>query len=142
MSFTENIHVRTGNKIKVFMAGSQVGLLQSVSAADDYAPEPASGIGDIHALEYVPTMARHTLNVSTMVLKKGSLIAAGVAVENGDGALKGLVFDFEVYDERDGALLRKYMKCSYASGSLDVQKHAIVMQSGVFNCIDVQGAAA
>lgn len=138
----QNIKVRSGNRIAVIFDGKEVGLLQSVSASDDYSPEPASGIGDIHVQEYVPTMARHSLNVSAMLLKKGALMEAGIAMENGDAMLQGLVFDFEVYSKDDGALLRKYSGCSYASGSLEVNKHAIVMQSGVFNALDVSGTIA
>lgn len=137
-----NVKVRSGNRIAVIFDGKEIGLLQSVSANDDYSPEPASGIGDIHALEYVPTMARHSLNVSTMLLKKGAMMEAGIAMENGDAVLQGLVFDFEVYSKDDGILLRKYIGCSYASGSLEVNKHAIIMQSGLFNALDVMGTAA
>ena len=137
-----NIKVRSGNRIAVLFDGKEVGLLQSVSASDDYSPEPASGIGDIHAQEYVPTMARHSLNVSTMLLKKGALMEADIAMENGDAMLQGLVFDFEIYSKDDGTLLRKYTGCSYASGSLEVNKHAIIMQSGMFNCLNVSGKAA
>lgn len=142
MQFKENIKVRSGNRIVVLFGGEQVGLIQNVSANDDYGPEPASGIGDIHAVEYVPTMARHSLNISSMLLKKGALLEAGAAVENGDGALRGLVFDFEIYSKDDGTPLRKYIGCSYASGSLEISKHAIVMQSGMFNALDVMGTAA
>jgi hypothetical protein len=138
----ENLKVRSGNRIAILLGGARVGLLQNVSASDDYSPEPASGIGDIHAVEYVPTMARHSLNVSSMMLRKGALLEAGAAVENGDAMLKGLVFDIEVYAADDATLLRKYTGCSYASGSLEVSKHAIVMQSGVFNALDVSGTAA
>lgn len=142
MQFKENIKVRSGNRIVVMFGGDQVGLIQNVSASDDYSPEPASGIGDIHVQEYVPTMARHSLNVSSMLLKKGALLEAGAAFENGEGALKGLVFDFEVYSKDDNTLLRKYTGCSYANGSLEVSKHAIVMQSGTFNALDVVGTAS
>jgi hypothetical protein len=135
-----NLKTRTGNRIVVVLDGKQVGLLQSVRSNDDYSPEPASGIGDIHVQEHVPTMARHTLSVSAMVLNKGSLISAGVAMENGDAVLQGLVFDFEMFDKDDGKLLRKYIGCSYASGDIDVSKHAIVMQSAQFNALDVAGA--
>jgi len=138
MQFKENLKVRTGNKILVLFGGIEVGMMQNVSTSDDYSPEPASGIGDIHVQEYVPTMARHSLNVSAMLLRKGSLLKAGaVAFENGDGVLKGLVFEFEVYSKEDGTLLRKYTGCSYASGNLEISKHAIVMQSGMFNALDV-----
>lgn len=137
-----NLKVRSGNRVAVVFDGVQIGLIQSVGMNDDYSPEPASGIGDIHVAEYVPTMARHSLSVSGMLLNKGAMLEAGIAMENGDAMLRGLVFDFEVYSKDDGALLRKYVGCSYASGSLDVQKHAIIMQSGQFNALDVTGTAA
>lgn len=134
-----NLKTRSGNRITVVFDGKQIGLIQSVSMNDDYAPEPASGIGDIHVTEYVPTMARHSLNVSAMVLNKGSMRQAGIAMENGDAVLQGLVFDIEVLSKDDGELLRKYTGCSYASGSMEVQKHAIVMANGTFNALDVTG---
>lgn len=137
-----NLKTRSGNRIAVVFDGKQIGLLQSVRANDDYSPEPASGIGDIHVQEYVPTMARHTLSVSAMLLNRGAMLEAGIAMENGDAVLQGLVFDFEVYSKDDGTLLRKYIGCSYASGDLEVSKHAIVMQSGQFNALDVTGTAA
>lgn len=138
----QNLKVRSGNRIAVVLDGKQVGLIQNVSANDDYSPEPASGIGDIHAQEYVPTMARHTLSVSAMLLNKGAMLEAGIVMENGDAMLQGLVFDFEVYSKDDGVLLRKYVGCSYASGSIDISKHAIVVQSAQFNALDVTGTAA
>lgn len=138
----QNLKTRSGNRIVVVFDGKQIGLLQSVRANDDYSPEPASGIGDIHVQEYVPTMARHSLNVSAMLLNKGAMLEAGIAMENGDAVLQGLVFDLEIYSKDDGKLLRKYGGCSYASGDLEVSKHAIVMQSGTFNALDVTGKAA
>lgn len=134
-----NLKHRSGNRIIVVVDGKQFGSMQSVRANDDYSPEPASGIGDIHATEYVPTMARHSLSVSSMVLNRGSMREAGVVSENGDDMLVGRVFDFEVYSKDDGTLLRKYIGCSFASGDIEVTKHAIVMSSGTFNCLDVSG---
>lgn len=138
----QNLKTRSSNRIAVVFDGKQVGLIQNVSANDDYSPEPASGIGDIHVQEYVPTMARHTLSVSAMMLNRGALLEAGIAAENGDAMLRGLVFDFEVYSKDDGTLLRKYVGCSYASGSIDIQKHQIAVQSAQFNALDVVGTAA
>ena len=138
----QNLKTRSGNRIIVTFDGKQIGLVQSVRMADDYSPEPASGIGDIHVTEYVPTMARHTLNVSAMMLNRGAMFEAGIAMENGDAVLQGLVFDIEVYDKDTGAQLRKYVGCSYASGDMDVSKHAILMQSAMFNALDVTGVAA
>lgn len=136
---TTNRNTRTGNRIVVVLDGKQVGLVQSVRMSDDYSPEPASGIGDIHVAEYVPTMARHTLSVSAMVLSLKSLRAQGIIGENGDDVLRGRVFDIEQYDKDTGALLRKYVGCSYASGDVDVSKHAIVMVSATFMALDVVG---
>lgn len=135
----QNLKVRSGNRIFVVFDGKQIGMVRSVRGNDDYSPEPASGIGDIHVQEYVPTMARHSISVSTMVLNKGSLLDAGIAMENGDAVLQGLVFDLEIYDKDTGSLLRKYSGVSYASGDIDINAHQIVVQSGQFNALDVSG---
>ena len=137
-----NQNVRSGNRIAIVFDTTQIGLIQSLRASDDYSPEPASGVGDIHVQEYVPTMARHTLSVSQMVLKKKSMREVGIALENGDDALKGLVFNIEIYDKDTSDLLRKYIGCSYASGDLDVSKHAILASNATLNALDVQGTGA
>lgn len=138
----QNRNVRSGNQIAVLFDGKQIGLIQSISMNDDYAPDPASGIGDIHVQEYVPTMARHSLSVSAMLLNKSQLQAAGIVPENGDAVLQGLVFDIEQYDKLTGALLRKYTGVSYASGSIETTKHAIVTTNAQFNALDVSGGGA
>lgn len=137
-----NHQVQSGNNVVFLCGGVRVGLAQSVNASDSYGLDVASGIGDIHGVEAVPTRADHRLSVQTMMLRRGALLKQGIAVENGDGALKGLVFDIELYDKTTGELIRKYWKCSYDSGSLDVSKHAIVMQSGQFIALDVTGTGA
>lgn len=137
-----NLKTRSGNRVVVMFDGKQIGLIGSVRMNDDYGPEPASGIGDIHVQEYVPTMARHNLQVEAMVLNKGAMLDAGIAMENGDAVLQGLVFDFEAFDKDTNASLRKYKGCSYASGDISIQKHAIVMQSAQFNALDVGGKMA
>jgi hypothetical protein len=138
----QNIKVRSGNRIVVVFDGKQLGMVRSVRANDDYSPEPASGIGDIHVQEYVPTMARHTLSVQQMVLIKGAMLEAGIAAENGDAMLQGLVFDLEVYDKDNGTLLRKYVGVSYSSGDIDINANQIVVTSGQFNALDVVGKGA
>ena len=136
---TVNRNVQSGNNILILLDGQRVGLLQSCESNDDYGPEPASGIGDIHVQEYVPTMARHTLSVSGMVLQTNTMRQLGLFPENGDAVLEGLVFDIVVADKMTGAILRRHRGCSYASGSTSVNKHSIVMSQGTFNCLDVGG---
>ena len=138
----KNVKTRSGNRVAAVFDGKQLGLVRSVRMNDDYSPEPASGIGDIHVQEYVPTMARHTLSVSQMVLIKGAMLDAGIAMENGDAVLEGLVFDLEVYDKDNGQLLRKYVGVSYASGDIDINAHQIIVTSGQFNALDVVGTGA
>ena len=137
-----NIKTQTGNRISVVFDGKVIGLVQSVNMNDSYGLEAASGIGDIHVQEHVPTMATHSLSVSTLLLKKGAMMQAGIVPENGEFALQGLVFDFEVYSKDDNTLLRKYIGVSYDSGGMDVSKHAIIVQNGQFKALDVTGTAA
>ena len=136
---TQNIKVRSGNRIAVMLDGQKVGLIRSLRASDDYSPEPASGIGDIHVKEYVPTMARHTISVSEMVLEKASLRDAGIIPENGDAALQGLVFDVVLMSKDTGEVFRSWRGCSFASGDIEVTAHQIVSRSAQLNVLDVSG---
>ncbi len=135
----QNLTVRSSNVARVLLDGNEVGLLQNVRPSDDYAPEPASGIGNIHVQEWVPTQARHTISVGFLALRKTSLYKMGIIPENGDAALQGLVFDFEVFDKVDNTIIRKYLGCSYASGDIEISKHAIIASNCQFNALDVAG---
>lgn len=139
---TTNVRTHSGNRIAVVFDGQEIGLVQSVRMNDDYGHEDASGIGDIHVQEHVPTVARHQLTYQQMVLKKTNARLAGIAPENGDAVLRGLVFDLVVTDKDTGRILRKYIGCSYVSGDLEVQKHAIVSASGTIKALDVAGTGA
>ncbi len=136
-----NLKVRSGNRIIIALDGKQIGTMKSCRASDDYSPEPVTGIGDIHVQEYVPTVARHTLSCSYVVLNKGALREMGIALENGDAALQGLVFDIVQLSKDDGQILRKYTGCSYASGDLEINANAVVMANAQFNALDVSGNA-
>ena len=135
----QNLKVRSANLARVVLDGIEVGLLQNVSMNDDYSPEGASGIGDIHVQEHVPTMARHSLSVGKLALRKASLYKAGILPENGEDVLKGNVFDIEVFDKATGEVMRKYLSCTYASGSIEVSKHAIISFNCQFMALDVAG---
>jgi hypothetical protein len=135
----ENLKVRSGNRIVIALDDKQIGTMKSLRANDDYSPEPVTGIGDIHVQEYVPTVARHSLSASYVVLNRGALREMGVALENGDDALQGLVFEIVIMSKDDGAVLRKYEGVSYASGDLEVQANAVVMANAQFNALNVTG---
>lgn len=138
----QNLKVRSGNRIVVVFDGKQIGMVRSVRASDSYGLEAASGIGDIHVQEHVPTMATHSLSISNMVLIKGAMMSSGIVPENGDAALQGLVFDLEQYDKDTGVMIRKYVGVSYDSGDIDISAHQIVVQSGQFKALDVVGQSA
>ncbi|MFA5408608.1 MAG: hypothetical protein WC343_07525 [Bacilli bacterium] len=134
-----NLKVRSANLARVLIDGDEVGLMQNVNMSDDYAPNPASGIGDIHAIEYVPSMARHSISCSKMALRTAGLYAKGIIPKNGEDALKGLVIDIEVLDKATGTVIRKYIDCTYASGSTEVTKHAIISYQSQWMGLDVDG---
>jgi hypothetical protein len=134
-----NQQVRSANVARIVIDGTEVGLIQNLRPNDDYAPDAASGIGDIHVQEYVPSMARHTLTVSMLALRKTSLYKLGIFPENGDAALKGLVFDIEIFDKVDGTVLRKYMNCTYGNGDIEITKHAIIATSATLYGLDASG---
>ena len=138
MAQTNLIH-RSANRIAILLDGLEVGGMQSCDASDSYNLEAASGIGDIHVQEHVPTQAVHSLSVTGLVLRKNSLRKAGVTTLNGDDALKGRVFDIAFYDKDTGEELRKYRGCSFDSGSVQVQKHSILVNSAQFRALDVVG---
>src|SRR5487761_2517411 len=130
---------QSGNRVVVEFDGKLVGLVQTVRMADSYSLEDASGIGDIHVKEHVPTKAVHSISVTNMVLYKKLLRAVGVAPENGDAVLQGTVFDIVTYSRDTGEVLRKYISCSYDSGTSSVDAHRIIMQDGQFKALDVSG---
>lgn len=134
-----NLKVRSGNRIIITLDGKQIGTMRSLRMNDDYSPEPVSGIGDIHVVEYVPTVARHNLSASYVVLNRNSLREMGIALENGDDALQGVVFEIVAMSKDDGAILRTYTGVSYASGDMEISANAIVMASATFNALDVSG---
>jgi hypothetical protein len=134
-----NLKARSGNRVIVQFDGKQIGLIQSVRMSDDYGLEPASGIGDIHVQEYVPSMARHQISVSSMVLFKAAMREAEITALDGDDVLQGKVFDIVVFSKDDGTELRKYMGCSFASGDVEVSKHAIIVANAQFNALNVTG---
>lgn len=137
---TQNSHVQTGNKIVVLFDNKPVGLVQSVRMNDSYGLEAASGVGDIHVVEHVPTRAMHSLSVSSLVIDKNKLSDAGAVVpENGDAALQGLVFDFVAVSRVTNQVMRKYRSCSFDSGDVDISAHRIVSRSGQFKALDVTG---
>ena len=117
----------------------KIGLVQSVEASDNYGLDPASGVGDIHVVEHVPTRAIHNISVRQMVLMKTNMRKAGISLENGTAVLQGIVFNLVYYSLDSGAVLRQYLSCSYDSGSVSVEAHRITMASGQFKALDVQG---
>jgi hypothetical protein len=132
-------NVQSGNRIVAEFGGTVIGLIQSVRFSDNYGQEDASGVGDIHVIEHVPSKAVHTVSVSRMVLRIDRMRSAGLIPENGDAVLQGKVFDIVLYSRDTGLALRKAISCSYDSGDIDVSAHRIVMESAQFKALDASG---
>lgn len=118
--------VYSGNSVLVVIKNKPVGLLQDVTADEDWQPEAASGIGDPRVVEYVPTMYRISLTVSSMSLKKDSLFSVGVFPENVDTYLATEPFTILVIDKVSKKTIRQYNNCIFGRGTLSVRKHTIV----------------
>ena len=156
---TQNVIVRSSNRFVIAMGNTAVGMLQDLRCQEDYSPEPASGIGSISVKEYVPTMARYTISTSQACMFKDSLRQLGVSFLDDNDAMKGLVFTIQIYDRisdasvKPGAttgvtmanegvitgstLLRQYLQCSFASGDIEIRKHAMVMNNATINACGV-----
>jgi len=153
---TQNIRAHSGNLIQLEFDGKVYGTIRGLNAQDDYAPEPLSGIGEVHVQEWVPSMARHTLRVDYMIIKKDSLRSLGVMDENACERLQGMEFDIVMYEKMPQAgaggsatqpgvcdhrlgELRKYKYCTMASASINIQAHQIVVSDATFYARDVVG---
>lgn len=136
---TASTKVTSGNRVKVLFGGVSIGLAQSVRFADSYGLEDASGVGDIHVIEHVPTKATHTVSVTGMTLLTGNMRDQGISTLNGDNAMQGLVFDIVVYSRDTGLPLRTAKGCAFDSGTVSVEAHRIVMQDAQFKAVDVSG---
>lgn len=131
--------VRTANFIRILLDGKAIGIMQNCRCNDDYGMEPVSGIGKINAYEHVPTQARHQLNTTFAVMRRELLVQSGFIPENGEAALRGIVFDVEMYDKRDGQLIKKYISCSYNNGDFSVDAHRVIMRNASFLALDTAG---
>jgi hypothetical protein len=136
-----NVQVQTGNRILVKFDNQTIGMCQSVRASNDYGMQETSAIGDIHVVEYVPSIARHTLTAAFVVLKRALLEQAGIFTlpENGDSVMLGRVFDVAIIDKDTGRALRTYKDCSFASDDIEVTKHAVVAKNTTILARDVVG---
>jgi hypothetical protein len=131
--------VVTGNEVTLVFNNVVVDLFQTFRATDDYGFEPASGIGDIHCREYVPTLARHAISISRLVLTKENAMKLNIIQENGDSALKSIVFDIQLFSKVTGQLMRKYIDGINNSGDIGVTAHRIIINDANFVAIDATG---
>jgi hypothetical protein len=136
---TNKVTVQTGNLVYVLLDNARIGMIQSLRAGDDYGQQEVSEIGNIHVVEYVPTLARHTLTAAVVSLKAESLESDGVAPENGDEVLQGRVFDVSVIDKTTGNELRRYINCTFASGDMEVTRHQVIVRNVTLLATDVRG---
>lgn len=134
-----NVQTQSGNRVVIELDGVAFGLLQNVDWGDNYGHESASGIGDIHSKEWVPSKADHTVSVGMMVMINHKARRVGILAENGDDVLKGRVFDIVAYSKDTGQKLRAARSCTFDSGRVSVNAHRIVVTNAEFKALDVDG---
>lgn len=137
-----NVKAKSGNRIAVMFDGKQVGACKSVSFHEDYGLDPVTGIGDIHVLEHVPTLARYSIQMEAIVLEKEQLRSAGITAVDGEDVLLGRVFDIVVIGKDTGEEIRKFTGCSYASGDIRFTANQVISTSASFNCLRASGTGA
>lgn len=134
---SNSTRAKTGNRFKIKFDGTVIGVCKSIDMRDEMGLEPVSGIGNINVIEYVPTLARHTITVEEIIMDSDSLLSLGLVSENGTAALEGKIFDIEAADSTGAS--RKYTSCSYASGSISIRGNALLVSNATFNALDVAG---
>jgi len=71
--------VRTGGKVLLRLNGEKViAFAQSARFRDDYGLEAVQIIGQLQAIEYVPTHARHEITLTMLVVRNTSLVSMGL----------------------------------------------------------------
>lgn len=153
----------------LFDDNKEFGTVRSMRVQEDYSPEPVSGIGDIHIQEYVPTVARYTISVEYAVLNYRNLLSEGIVDEDGCIKMAEREFNIAIYSKVPSGLsnsaigaaasvnaltdgtamsacsvpnkepMRVYEYCSFASGSINIQAHQIVMSDATFHARRVRG---
>ena len=118
--------VYSGNTILIVIKNQPVGLLQDLTADENFDPAPASGIGDPRVVEYVPQMYTVSLAVSSMSIKKDSLFSLGIFPESIDKYLAENPFVVQIIDKVTGSVIRYYNNCIFARGTVAIRKHTIV----------------
>jgi len=134
-----NKQAQSGNEIVLTFDGNVLGVIQSLRVSSSFAPQPVVGIGSIDPIEYVPTLSKNTVQVSSAALRNSTLRKLGIMPASSEDALKGLVFDILIIDKPTKAVLRKIESCSFDNASIDIRANAVVMTDASFNALSISG---
>lgn len=75
---TSDAGVLVGGKIIIKMDEQIVGFANEATCSDSYGLQPIHVLGQLQPIDYVPTDARHQIDLNLMVIKNGSLIASNL----------------------------------------------------------------
>ena len=164
--------VLVGSRIRVLLdgAGSDVvGYAQGARCMDDYGLEPVQVLDQLEVLEYVPTHARHQINMNFLVLRTKSLQKANLApvaggrwsaldrntdgslnsavVETGKGtpgalrALHSKTYAIEILDSlaANAPALVKYTRCYFNSQNVEVGANRIMATDATWYAVSREG---
>jgi hypothetical protein len=73
-----NNKVLVGGKILIKMDNQIIGFANEASCSDAYGLQPIHVLGQLSPIDYVPTDARHSINLTVMVMKDSSLAMANL----------------------------------------------------------------
>jgi len=130
---------------------ARVGAVQNAEVQISFALEPISGVGSVRVLEYIPTMARITVNTDMVYMfgEEVERVGASYMPQKSDDSLNGMVFDMYAlvdavdtpsrYGKGNGAKYNTMWKaqgCFLDSGSFRVAKHGAIGRACSFAALD------
>lgn len=151
---TNNRRTYVSNRIDLVLDDQyRIGAVQSVEVQMSFALEPISGVGSVRVLEWIPTMARISVNCDTVYIFSEEMEQVGrqLVPQRADDSMFGWVFDiyaqpdqFDVpgYGAAAYSKVWKAQGCSFDSGSFRVAKHGAVGRACSFMALDFRIGAA
>lgn len=118
----------TGNRAVFKIAGTVIGLAQSVEVSDDFGLQEVDGLGQIEVQELVPGKLTHRISGSSYFVSNKNLRQMGLVPESGDW-LSSPEFEVEIQDAVTFTTVESYVGCKFATHSRSYGKHQITGQS-------------
>ncbi|MGE3550351.1 MAG: hypothetical protein AB7I29_10700 [Geobacter sp.] len=121
-------HTSTGNRVLLKLKGEVIGVVQSLSADDNFDLQSVEGIGDVETQEFVVGLLAHNLSGEKYFVSADTLQKLGF-VPRGEEWLTAPELEVEVIDTVSGQTIELYTGCKFNSHSRRYTAHRITGES-------------